>query len=773
MREKFSIFLISLAIIGFQLAIINLLSYSQWHHFAYLAVSIAMLGFGSSGVILSVWEKFFRRNAETLMPWLFLFTALLMFFSPIIINSQWFRFDTFLLFTSRVQLLKLFLTCLVLFFPFLTGATALGLFFMVRSNQIPLLYAWNLAGSAAGGVVLVWLSNSILPMHLTALFGFFVIVGSLFLGRFLKYLVVNFLVFLLGAFAIWNQPSVPFTSEFKSLSKTLLIPDTRIERRVPLANGTLEIVSSNNLRQANGLSLSYTGSIPLVDMAFLNAQAYSAFERAGADNDFYELNLFAIPYKLLKENEKRVLLLQPTSTFFASQALSFGAERVKVVEPLGPIADSLSKFPWKANNVVVEKAYPREFLIQNSSDWDIILFPMLGSAGGAGLGALQEQYLITTNAIKKSIELLGDEGFLVLSSYMDNPARSSLKLLSVVAASLNELNLTPTQHLLAARSWNTLLIIVKTIPFTVDELDLVNSISNSLGFDMVHPESVEVFNMLSDSTFQQLANQIIANHSAASFSDYVFNLRPSIDNSPFFSQFMKLSNLTEYLKWYGVEGVPFLELGYFIIWASLVVCLFLALVAIVFPLFLSLKKRRLILWVWIYFSLLGLAYMLLEVSLIQRSILTMGNPITASAVIIGALLCFSAIGSYYSSRFSIRSVLPFVLLGIGFLIILFALIGDGLSNWLVSFNFSYRLIILVLSISPLALLMGMAFPMGMKLLSEHNPDQIPIAWGVNGFFSVLAAPIATIIAVESGFVQVLFLSAIIYLLCILVVFRKA
>ena len=278
MREKISIFFISMAIIGFQLAIINLLSYSQWHHFAYLAVSIAMLGFGSSGVILSVWESFFRKRAESLMPWLFISTALLMFYSPTIINSQWFRFDTFLLFTSKIQLLKLLLTCLVLFLPFLTGATALGLFFMIRSGQIPLLYAWNLAGSAIGGVVLIWLSNYILPMHLAALFGFIALVGCLFLGKSIQYFTTNFLVFILGAFAIWYQPSVPFTSEFKSLSKTLLIPDTQVKKRIPLAKGTLEFVSSDNLRQANGLSLNFTGVIPLVDMTFLNAQAYSAFE---------------------------------------------------------------------------------------------------------------------------------------------------------------------------------------------------------------------------------------------------------------------------------------------------------------------------------------------------------------------------------------------------------------------------------------------------------------------------------------------------------------
>ncbi|MFO8021498.1 MAG: hypothetical protein R6U65_03450, partial [Perlabentimonas sp.] len=88
MRERVSIFLISIAIIGFQLAIINLLSYSQWHHFAYLAVSIAMLGFGSSGVILSVWSRFFNKYAEGMLPTLFAATGFLMFVAPWLIDLE-------------------------------------------------------------------------------------------------------------------------------------------------------------------------------------------------------------------------------------------------------------------------------------------------------------------------------------------------------------------------------------------------------------------------------------------------------------------------------------------------------------------------------------------------------------------------------------------------------------------------------------------------------------------------------------------------------------
>jgi MFS family permease len=770
MGERWSILLISMAIIGFQLAIINLLSYSQWHHFAYLAVSIAMLGFGSSGVILSVWVDFFRKKAESLLPWLFLTTSVLMFITPLLTNLQWFRFDTFLLFTSFSHLIKLFLTCFILFIPFLTGATAIGLFFILRNHKISILYAWNLGGSAAGGVILVILSSVFFPMNLASIFGFVALVACFIKGnsRFLRFLAA--VTFLVGFCVLALQPKIPLTSQFKSLSKTLLIPETKVERQIPLAEGTLEFVSSQNLRQANGLSLNYIGNVPLVDMVFLNAQAYFAFERECVERDFYQKNLYALPYFLSNSQNKNVLLLQPSSTFYVTQAAIMGHNST-LVEPLKPIADSLTNFSGITNTVNVINSYPREYLYRDKNNWGIIIFPQVGNTGGAGLGALKEEFLFTTNALKKSFDLLNSDGLLVLSSVMDNPSRNNLKLIKLTAQSLAEKYLPPNEHLVAIRNWNTMLIMASKSAFNEDNTRIIQEFCSNLGFDLVYPPSNHQQNILSDTLFQTLAQKIIKDYKTDKVKDYSFNLKSPTDNSPFFSQFVKLTRLYEYFNWYGIESLVYLELGYFIVWASLLICLILGIIAIAFPLLTAFKNRVFIPWIWIYFSFLGLAYMLLEVSLIQRSILTVGNPIMASALIISSILCFSAIGSYFSSQLNIKTWLPSILGTIGLLIISLAVWGDNLTIWLAQFSLVFKIFVLVLSISPLAFAMGMAFPMGMRILSERYPYQIPIAWGVNGFFSVLAAPIATIIAVELGFIQVLILCSCVYLLCILCILK--
>lgn len=765
MRERVSIFLISVAIIGFQLAIINLLSYSQWHHFAYLAVSIAMLGFGSSGVILSVRSRFFNKYAECLLPTLFAATGFLMFVAPWLIDLEFVRFDTFLLFTSNKHIFRLLLTCFILFLPFLTGGTVIGLFFMIRSKQIPLFYAWNLAGSAVGGVVLVWLSNYVLPMNLAAMFGFFCVSSGFLLLRDWRQIVLSSIVFAIGVIVVTVQPATPTSSQFKAISKTLLMPNSDIKNREPLVQGTYEMVVSENIRQAHGLSLNYSGSVPNVDMAFLNGQPYFTFERLGVDSMLYSSTIFTFPYIISKHVFNDVLLLHPHGTYLVSQALHKKAN-VTVVEPVKPLADSLVNYPWDEPNVIVLCAYPREFLLAHDKQWQLISFPLAGGVGSAGLSAFDEQYLLTTNAIEEAFQKLAPEGLLMLSSIMDIPHRNSLKLLNTCVAALQSMGLKPTNHLLALRNWNTLGVILKPTPFSSVEIHKAVQFAKEQGFDMVQPAVGEQTNILPDTTFAILAKAIIQSKGREKLDGYAFNISPSNDNSPFFSQFVKLGKFKQYLNEYGRADLPFLELGYFIVWASLLVCLILAILAIALPLSISLKRRRFIFSIWFYFSMLGLAYMLFEVSLIQRSMLTLGNPVTSSAVVISTLLCFSAVGSYYSSGMNVKKTLFALIALIVGLISVFAFLGGSLSAMVVNEPFIVRVLVIVFSAAPLAILMGMAFPLAMKYLSNYYPEQIPIAWGVNGFFSVLAAPMATIIAVEAGFIQVMLVSAAIYLLSI-------
>lgn len=723
-----------------------------------------MLGFGSSGVILSIWKNFFRRYSQDILPWLMLFSGFLMVVSPYVINLHPFRFDTFLLFSSFSHVIKLASTCLILFLPFLFGATAIGLVLMIRSSDIPAIYAWNLSGSALGGIVLIILSFELFPMNLGSFFGIWALFAGILVSSKVLHKIIAVSLVVLGIFVLVYQPTNPITSEFKTLTKTLLLPKTRIIMQYPLPQGTVEFVSSENIRHSIGLSLEYIDTVPLVDIAFLNGQFYSVFEKGSYKNKYLRSNIFSLPYYFHTSGDRCVLLLQPNSTYFITQAIEFGSDLVEVVEPVKPVANKLKGYEWKTTLVNVENKYPREYVQSTKMEWSNIFFPIAGNSSSSGLSAMQEQYIYTAEAINEAIGKLGRNGILAFSAFMDNPPRYSLKSISLIKRCLECSGLMVDNHLIAVRSWNVLLLLVKKSPFEMNEYQLAQKFADSLGFDMVYPNGGSSYNYLIDSTFHSISSAVLEDKEPSFKEDYNFNLEVPEDDRPFLSQFLKVSEIANYFRLYGAHSVPFLELGYFIVLASLLICLTLSVLLIAFPVILTLKNRRFVFWVWLYFSLLGLAFMFYEVTLIQKSILILGDPVSASSFSITTLLFFCAIGSFFSSRiFSIRS-LPIILFFISIIIVSIAFTNNTVLPEILQRSRLIRLVLLILAVSPLAFFMGMAFPLGMKILSKNYPDLIPVAWGVNGFFSVIAAPLATIIAVEGGYNNLLLFTAALYFL---------
>ena len=152
-RLMAAVALLSVALIGYQVAVIQLLSYVQWYHFANVVISVALLGFGAAGALLSIMRNRFLRKSEFYIPVLSLLSALTMLLAVDLSNSGFSQFDSYLLFTDRSQWFKLLLNCLLFFIPFLFGALALGIVFIKYVEQIGRFYFSNLVGSGIGAVL--------------------------------------------------------------------------------------------------------------------------------------------------------------------------------------------------------------------------------------------------------------------------------------------------------------------------------------------------------------------------------------------------------------------------------------------------------------------------------------------------------------------------------------------------------------------------------------------------------------------------------------------
>lgn len=159
------------------------------------------------------------------------------------------------------------------------------------------------------------------------------------------------------------------------------------------------------------------------------------------------------------------------------------------------------------------------------------------------------------------------------------------------------------------------------------------------------------------------------------------------------------------------------------------------------------------------FGFLGLAFMLVEIPLLQRFILFLGHPAYAMAGVLGALLLFSGLGSLLSARVPLRRALG----GVVGVVVLYGLGMPLLSGPLLGLPFWARAAVTGLGLAPLGMAMGMPFPRLLGALQEREPGLVPWAWGVNGALSVVASVLAALMALSWGFRAVLIAGAAAYL----------
>ncbi|RMF27618.1 MAG: hypothetical protein D6759_17375, partial [Chloroflexi bacterium] len=159
-----------------------------------------------------------------------------------------------------------------------------------------------------------------------------------------------------------------------------------------------------------------------------------------------------------------------------------------------------------------------------------------------------------------------------------------------------------------------------------------------------------------------------------------------------------------------------------------------------------------------YFGFLGLAYLLVEIPLMQRFILFLGHPAYALTTVLFALLLFSGLGSALSDRVPLRPALALLApLVLAYPQVLPRLFAGTLGLPLVG-----RLLVAVLALAPVGTLMGVPFPKGLRHLEARAPQRIPWAWGVNGAASVIASVLAALLALSFGFSRVLVVGALCY-----------
>ncbi len=774
-RINVAIGLISAAIIAFQLILMQILSYVQWYHFAYMIISIALLGFGAAGTFLTIFQQKLEKNYYTLFPFLLIVTAILI---PVVVgiaNSEAVRFDSLLIFQDSRHIGKLILTYFIFFLPFLTGALAIGMSFSKFADQIGKIYFSNLIGSGIGGIIALFFMQWIIPEQQSFAVAILAFLGGIVSLPKNKKSLIRIIVPLstLILIILFFYPPRLTPSEYKDISKTMLLPDAKVEYQKSTPHGFVEIVSSPILRYAPGVSLAYRDSFPIRKVVFNNGNWMGCLlpqPLEANETNILDYTPQALPYHI--DNIKNALIINAGTGENVLLALSHQVARITANETNPEIFNILRQSFEGFYQVQPYQTMPRTLLTPDTNKYDLIELPIIGSFfGNSGLNAVEPRYELTIEALREMWSKLSEKGMISLSCWMDYPVRNAYRLLATISLLLDENDIAhPPHHVVAIRSWCAITFLVKKSPFKRDEINKVRLFCENRMFDpLVLPEKQEIerdkYNILQDTTFFTHVDQLLSHEKETLIRQYPYRIHPTTDDRPFFFQFVRFKQIPQLISSIREKNFPFLDIGYVLIILTFVQIVLIAAIFILLPLSFRPWKSRNKKWVLMYFSGLGVAYMFLEMVFIQHFTFYFGEPTYAASATLGILLFTSGLGSYYSGKSQnnkkMRLAIPLVIAAI---LVLYAFVLSPILTATIGIALPLKITIAVVLLGTLGFFLGMPFPIGIDYLSGKNTDDIPWAWALNGYFSVISTVLATIISVELGYLLLLSMAAFIYAL---------
>jgi SAM-dependent methyltransferase len=783
-RMQLSIFFISAALIAYQLLLVKLFSIQYWYHFAYLIISIALLGFGASGAFILVFRNFLNRHAA-----LVLFACPILTVPAIWINvylSHAIGFNPMMIVWQKSEIIRLVLLCLALFVPFFLGALCIGLAFSAAPQHIHRLYFANLTGSGLGCLIALLSVFHIKPYDiLLAISVISTGAGLAAAGNTIRRAIgCAVLVFIIALHAAMLRDIPLPMSPFKDLSQAANLMEAKRESETFGPLGLVTVLDSPAYHYFPDLSLKSPFFLPRQKGLFLDGNTVGAiYHLEGDPKAFYimDYRTNALAYKLL--NEPEVLIIGGGSGLEIINAGYHGAKALSVVEMNGDIV-RLMQGPYAAFSgniyhpenaaVIVEEG--RGYLQKTNKFFDLIQISLLESMGtaSAGVYSVNENYLLTKEALGICLDRLKPGGILSISRWIRNPPRDNIKLLAMAVEAVEGRGnggVEPAHSIILIRSWQTATLLVKKGYFHEKDTAAVRSFCEARSFDLcylpgIKEKDTNVFNKMEEDLLYRAALKILSPEREAFYRTYPFYIRPATDDRPFFSHFFNMAMMSEYARSWDRALIPFLDWGYVLVWITAGILAVLGMGLILAPIPFVLPSSKGLATVFVYFGALGTAYMFLEISLLQQFIRYLYDPVFSAGVVIGSFLFYSGTGSLLSVK--IRPLRQKHLWGAVCLIGLMGIVFVTSDSWLQSILSECplwaRMMICSTVIAPLALPMGFFFPSGLGVLAPHREALIPWAWGINGFFSVIGSAFTLLIAIGYGFKSVILIALLLYVL---------
>lgn len=737
MRTRLSVFLITLSGLVLEVGLTRIYSASVWYHFAFVAISVALLGWGLGGFTVHL----LKRSVRLTLNMAALVTAIYALAVPMCL---------WLLGRFPFELDRLPLYFLAPLVPFFLAGMALSIVFAIHRAEAGSLYFADLLGAAIGAVL------------------------------------VTFLLHLLGGEAALLAGAIAPAFAALLLSKTQTIRALALVAVLITIGSTIAAVAFGVLRVVPGTTKAMRRQMDVAPAAHITQTGWNAYSRIDAvegidrselarlfiDSDAWtgvrewdgqiehardlKDSYRALPFRLVPNAE--TLIIGPGGGPDVVAALASGSRHVTAVEmnPLmlkfvrhyGPRAANLYDRP----DVEAILSEGRNFISRTDKKFDIILMGFVDSWASVASGglSLSENYLYTAEAFRAYYDHLTEDGILVILRWdSDVPRLVSNSVANLGAEAAAKRIVTLMEKHTSGDNPAQMLFMLRKRPFTAAETAEIKE----------KWEQAEPLIMPGGPAPLLIADVLSGKTSLAEYEAKSPRLvGPVKDDSPFYFAIERP---------FGMPRAIADSLWKWLLLPSIVLLLIFALFG---------RPRGASAGPYagsvIYFAALGFGFIAVELALLQNLILLVGHPIFTLSVLLFTLLAMGGIGSAINQR------VPMWLACIAVAVIggIEALALPRLVPLLLWLPLWARIACAMLLIAPLGLVMGMPFPGGLRRTGGRSLPEPPFYWGLNGIMSVIGSIATVFVALMAGFQAAMLMGSVCYLLAALAskpAFREA
>ena len=788
-RSLWPLFLVSGAAVGFEIALTRYFAVAKWSEYGYWIISIVMAGFALSGVAVALARDALVRRGEMLLAWLpavMILAAALGYWATTINPFNPLQLQNAATYAPQLVNIGLYYAALLPFF-FLAGLYV-SLSFVLNGDRIGTVYGFDLTGAGAGAALVLGLMFLLHPFALEAALLIPIAVAAL-IGTRRKLPIAAALAALVAAeILLIGFPQADY-NDFKAIYAPMHTPDAKQAAEIRSPRGLYALLDDFTERVdtdvSNNAGMLGVPGPPQSFGLYRDGARIAALPKPGDTTATYApAELDALAYQLAPNG--KVLLAGASGGFAIAQALALGAADITALEPDPILRDALvnglGPAPAIATDPRVHLSSASPLVDQTGQAYDLI------DVSGDFLDAAEVNVTaFSEEAIEVYLRALKPGGLISVPVSIREFPVYAVRVLATVRDALRASGVTdPAAHVVVYRSaWNVRILIAQTA-WSTASIAQIRKFCDDRSFDVSYYPGIDVaaaradiYNDLPPVDFESgevessgSAQDAVADEAElvlrgqSSPSQQAFDLRPITLDRPFYYAILRLDRLPQILS--RLEILPQQEVGQLVNVAVLAQSVVLALIVLAVPLFAprvaqgrngSVPIGRSI----VYFACLGLGFLCIEIFLIEKASFYLADRTSAFALVLTGMLVFSGFGSLLAGRIPGGIVTASVVIVAWCALVLLGLqpllIGTIGAPWIV------RAAILLMIIAPVSVALGLPFPLG--LARAGSGAMLPWAWALNGAFSVVATPLANLLAVHDGFDRVLMAAILLYLLALI------